>query len=334
MKAAVLEAKHQPLIYRDVPDPQPGPGEVIVKLTTAALNHRDVWIQKGLYAGLKFPIVLGSDGAGVVHEVGTGVDASWLGRSVIVYPGLNWGDDPRAQGRQFHILGMPADGTFAQFVKVPVENLYAKPDYLSWTASAALPLAGLTAYRALFTRAQLLPQERVLITGIGGGVALFALQFALAAGATVFVTSGSDAKLERAKMLGAHGGINYHQADWANQLQKQVGGFDVIIDSAGGEGYSDLIELAVPGGRIVNYGAHLGAPSSFKLHRHFWKQLNLLGTTLGSAADFAAMVQFAENHQLVPIVDQTFALLDAESALRRMDAGEQFGKLVLTIDAQ
>jgi zinc-binding alcohol dehydrogenase/oxidoreductase len=333
MKAAVLEAKHHPLIYQELPDPKAGPGEVVVKLVAAALNHRDIWIQKGLYAGLKFPIILGSDGAGLVHEVGPGVDESWLGRSVIINPGIDWGENPRAQGRQFQILGLPQDGTFAQLVKIPAKNLRPKPDYLSWNAAAALPLAGLTAYRALFARAKLLPQERVLITGIGGGVALFALQFALAAGATVFVSSSSDAKLDRAKSLGAHGGINYRQADWANRLREQVGGFEVIIDGAGGSGYADLIELAIPGGRIVSYGAHHGALDNFKLQRLFWKQLDMLGTTLGSAEDFAGMVSFAETHQIVPVLDQTFSLPEAEDAMRRMDAGDQFGKIVLTIDA-
>ncbi|MCX6047279.1 MAG: zinc-binding dehydrogenase, partial [Chloroflexi bacterium] len=236
MKAMVLEGVNQALLLKETPDLQPGENEVVVKLAAAALNHRDVWIQQGLYAGLKFPVILGSDGAGVVTEVGAGVDQSWLGKEVLIYPGTDWGDNVRAQSRQFKILGLPENGTFAQFAKVPAENLLEKPGHLSFAEAATLPLGGLTAFRALFTRAHLQAGERVLITGVGGGVAILVLQFALAAGAQVYVTSGTDEKIARARQLGALGGVNYRAPDWDKQLRAQVAGFDLIVDSAGGEG--------------------------------------------------------------------------------------------------
>lgn len=331
MKAAILEGVNQPLVYKDAPDPEPGAGEVVVRLAAAALNHRDVWIQMGRYAGLKFPIILGSDGAGVVEAVGEGVDTAWQGREVIINPGRGWGDNPRAQSRQYKILGLPDDGTFAQRVKVLAQSLVTKPAHLHFTEAAALPLAGLTAYRALFTRANLRAGERVLITGIGGGVALLALQFAVAAGAQVYVTSGSDEKIERAEALGAIGGANYHNAEWPKSLKAQTDGFELIIDSAGGDGFPSLIELATPGGRIVLYGVTLDNPKGIDLRRIYWKQLNLLGSTMGTDDDFAEMVRLVEEKKLTPVVDQVIPLAEAEAAMQRLSAGAQFGKVVLSI---
>src|SRR6478752_468334 len=192
MQAAVLDAPNHPPVVREVDLPQLLPGEALVHLRAAALNHRDVWIQQGKYAGLKYPIVPGSDGAGVVSAVGSGVNTDWIGREVIINPGCDWGDDPRAQSANFTILGLPRDGTFAEHVAVGVSQLCAKPDHLDWPDAAALPLAGLTAYRAVFSRGGLSEGERVLITGIGAGTALFALQFAVAASAHVYVTSSSE----------------------------------------------------------------------------------------------------------------------------------------------
>jgi zinc-binding alcohol dehydrogenase/oxidoreductase len=334
MKALVLEGVNQPLRLQTVPDLQPGAGEVVVALAAAALNHRDLWIRQGQYAGLKFPIILGSDGCGRVMASGDGVDEAWLGREIIINPGSAWGDRPAAQSEQFRILGLPENGTFAEQVCVPASQLAAKPAHLDAVHAAALPLAGLTAYRALFSRARLQSGERVLLTGIGGGAAIFLLLYATAAGATVFVTSGSDEKIRRATELGAAGGVNYRQADWAKRLKEQAsGGFDVIIDSAGGEGFLDLIELAAPGGRIAFFGATRGDPPKFPMRRVFWKQLSILGTTMGSPAEFGEMVRFVADHRITPLADRTFPLADGNDALDAMEASEHFGKLVLTISA-
>ena len=218
MDAMALMTAGQPLQKVDRPPAEPGAGEVVVRLRAAALNRRDYWIQQGLYPGIVTPVVLGSDGAGVVTACGPGVDQSQLDREVVINPGLDWGENPRAQSAAFTILGMPRDGTFAQEVVVPAEQLYDKPVHMSWEQAAALPLAGVTAWRAVFTQGNAEPGERVLVTGIGGGVATFALQFAVEAGATVHVTSSSQEKLRRAAELGAVSGFNYRQPDWTDQL--------------------------------------------------------------------------------------------------------------------
>jgi len=317
----------------EVPDPVPGAGEVVVRLKAAALNHRDVWIRLGQYAGIKVPIILGSDGAGEVAAVGAGVDGALVGRAVVIDPSLDWGPDERAQGRTYRILGLPDDGTYAQRVKVPAANVHAKPAHLSFEEAAALPLAGVTAYRAVVTRARVQTGETVVITGIGGGVSSFALQIARSLGARVFVTSGSDEKLARARESGAQGGVNHRSGDWVKALAALTGGGpDVVIDSVGGETFNRALELARPGGRIVTYGATSGAVPALEVRRIFWKQLNVLGSTMGTARDFADMLALYERRALRPVLDRTFALADAPAAHQRMERGEQSGKIVLTIE--
>jgi zinc-binding alcohol dehydrogenase/oxidoreductase len=330
MQAAVLTNLNQPAALQSVPDPTPAPGYAVVRLKAAALNHRDLFIRLGQYANIQLPLIPGSDGAGVVEAVGSPADATWVGREVILNPALDWGADPRAQGPKFRILGLPDSGTFAQKIAIPVANLAPKPAHLDWEKAAALPLAGLTAWRALFTRARVQTGEKVLVTGIGGGAALFALQFAVAAGAQVWVSSSSADKLARARALGAAGGVNYREEGWGPALQAAAGGmFDVIIDSAGGEGFDQLIELTKPGGRIVFFGATRGNPSGLNLRKCFFRQINLLGTTMGSPADFDGMSAFVAQHRIVPVVDRVFPLAETEQALRHMEAAAQFGKIVL-----
>jgi NADPH:quinone reductase-like Zn-dependent oxidoreductase len=330
MNAVQITEVKKPAVFHSVPDPIALPGQAVVRLKTAALNHRDLFIQQGLYPGIKLPVIPGSDGAGVVESVGGAADQAWVGREVIINPALDWGDDPRAQGPQFRILGLPDSGTFAERIAIPVANLAPKPAHLTWEQAAALPLTGLTAWRALFTRAQLKPGEKVLVTGAGGGGALFALQFATAAGAQVWVTSGSPEKIARAQALGAAGGVNYRDANWGRALQAAAAGlFDVIVDSAGGDGFASLVELTRPGGRIVFYGATNGNPKGLDLRKSFFRQINILGTTMGSPADFAGMTAFVAQHKIVPIVDRVFLLADTEAALRHMESGAQFGKIVL-----
>jgi len=376
MKALVIVAKNSPLELREVTKPAAGPGEAIVRIHAAALNHRDVWIQKGQYAGVKYPITPGSDGAGVVESVGaaaagfagaagggglvaaagsghvgfggaaagsghagfggvaagTGHAADWIGREVIIDPALHWGHEAGFQDpADFRIIGLPDDGTLAEYVVAPVVNLVAKPVHLSFTEAAALPLAGVTAWRALMTRGRLRAGERVLITGIGGGVALFALQYAVALGARVYVSSGSDEKVSRAVAMGAVGGVNYNTPGWVASLRSQAGAFDVIVDGAGGDGVNDLLDLAKPGGRVVFYGATRGNPSSVVWRRVFWKQLNVLGSTMGNPEDFAEMVEFVGRHGIRPVVDRVFGMEDGEAAFRHMDDGGQFGKIVISI---
>jgi zinc-binding alcohol dehydrogenase/oxidoreductase len=329
MKALVFSDKNRVAEVQEVPMPVAGPGEAVVRVHAAALNHRDVWIQKGQYAGLRYPIIPGSDGAGVVVEAPDAVD--WMGKAVMINPGVGWGESEGFQAADgFKIVGLPDNGTFAEFVKVPVQNLVEKPAQLSFGAAAALPLAGVTAFRALVTRGRVRRGEKVLITGIGGGVALFALQFAVAAGAEVVVTSGNADKLDKALALGAVGGVNYRDSDWVARLKSQAGGFDVIVDGAAGDGLNELLDCCVPGGRVVLYGATRGNPSQVVARRIFWKQLNILGSTMGSPADFGGMVEFVARHGIRPVVDKVFGLADGEAALRWMEDGRQFGKIVIT----
>jgi len=331
MQAVVLEATDRPLVPREFPDPVPGPGQALVRLGSAALNHRDLWIQRGQYARIRLPTILGSDGCGTVAAVGGEADRAWVGRAVVINPSLDWGGDSRAQGPDFRILGMPDPGTFAEAGAVPVANLAPRPAHLTVEQAAALPLAGLTAWRALFARGSLRRGESVLVTGIGGGVALFALQFALAAGAQVCVTSGSDEKLARARALGAADGANYHAAGWAADLRARAGLFDLVVDGAMGMGLADLVEATRPGGRIVFYGATTGNPPGLDARKVFFRQISLHGTTMGSPEDFAAMVRLVEEHRVVPVVDAVFPLARADEALRRMETAAQFGKIALRI---
>jgi NADPH:quinone reductase-like Zn-dependent oxidoreductase len=334
MKAIVLRELGGPeqLRLEQVDDLTPGPGEAIVRLRASALNHRDAWIRHGLYAGITLPVVLGSDGAGDVTAVGEGVDRAWIGRPVVVNPSLDWGTDERVQGPKYRILGLPDAGTYAEYVKVPAVNLFRKPEALSWHEAAAIPLAGLTAFRALFTRAQVNAGETVLVTGIGGGVATFALLFAVRAGARVVVTSGSDAKLTRAREHGAVAGVNYKADDWAQAAQALCGGGpDVIVDSAGREAFPSLVEIVKPGGRIVTFGATTGSPSTVEVRRIFWKQISILGSTMGTPREFGEMVKLFEAG-LKPVVDQVFPLAQCAESHRRMDQADQFGKIVLDID--
>ena len=311
--------------------PQAGPGEVLIHLRAAALNHRDVWIKAGQYAGLKFPVVPGSDGAGVVADVGPGVDRSWMDREVIINPAFDWGHDPRGQEPRFTILGLPKDGTFAEYVQVPATQLAPKPSHLTWEEAAALPLAGITAFRAVFSRAHLKAHEKILISGIGAGTAVFALQFAAAAGAVPCVTSSSEEKLRRAHDLGAKAGALYTKTNWAKEFGDHHGPFDVIVDSAGGTGFSDLLDLAATGGRVVFFGATRGNPDELPLRKVFWRQLSLLGTTMGSPTDFQMMTAFVARHAIHPVVSEVFELKDGVAAFARLEAGGQFGKIVLRI---
>jgi zinc-binding alcohol dehydrogenase/oxidoreductase len=333
MQALQLAAINQ-LSVVDVPAPEPAAGEVVVTLKAAALNHRDVWIKLGQYAGLKFPAQPGSDGAGVVTSLGAGVDAAWLGREVIINPSFDWGANEAAHGSAFTILGLPRAGTLAEQITVPAVQLAAKPAHLTWVEAAALPLAGLTAYRALFARAQLRAGEKVLVSGIGGGVALFALQYAVAQGAEVWVTSSSADKIARAVALGAKGGFDYTRDGWTGLVAAQVpvgGFFDVIVDSAGGVGFEHLIDLAAPGARIVFFGATRGNPPGLPMRKIFWRNVSLLGTTMGSPADWRAMTDFVALHKIVPVVSDVFPLAHAAEAFELMERGGQFGKIVVTL---
>lgn len=337
MKAIVLREGGDPEVLRleEVADPQPGPGQAVVRLRAAALNRRDVWIRRGMYAGLKLPVIPGSDGAGEVEALGEGVTGFTAGQAVVIYPSLDWGNAESHQGPAFQILGMPDDGTYAERVCVPAANLFPKPEHLSWEEAAALPLAGLTAYRALVSRGALRAGESVLITGIGGGVATFALTMARQLGGRVFVTSGSAEKRQRAAEMGAAGGVDYRDERWPDEIRRLSGGegVDLAIDGTGGASFNGVLDALRPGGRVVNYGVTAGATPEFLLRRVYWKQLGVLGSTMGSPRDFQSMLSLFEAGGLRPVVDRVFPLADAAAAHARMEQSEQFGKIVLAVSA-
>jgi NADPH:quinone reductase-like Zn-dependent oxidoreductase len=322
MKALVLNEVKQPLILQDRPNPKAGSGQIIVKLKAAALNRRDYWITQGLYPGIRCPVILGSDGAGT---------ADFKEKEVIINPGYNWGEQQEAQSGDFKILGMPDDGTFAEEIAVPEEQLFAKPEHLSFEQAAALPLAGLTGYRALFKQGKLQSSQTVTITGIGGGVACIALQLAVAAGATVIVTSSSQAKIDKALGLGASAGFLYTSEGYASQVSEQFGPVHLIVDGAGGDGYGELLDMACPGGRIVNYGITTGPFTKLELRQVYWKQLHLVGSTMGSPDDFGDMLDMVNKHKIEPVIDEVFDLSDGNKGFEKMNVSSQFGKLVLRV---
>lgn len=329
MKALVLHPD-MGLRLETVEKPVPAEGEALVRIHVAALNHRDQWIREGKYAKIQYPALLGSDGCGVVESVGSS-GAEWVGKEVLINPSINWGDDERAQSRQYGVLGMPSQGTLAEYCVVPIDRLHTKPAHLTAEEAAALPLAGVTAWRALVTQAEVREGQNVLIMGIGGGVAHFAFDFAIAKGANVYVTSGSTQKLARAMELGAKGCARYTEEGWEKRLRAQSGGMDAAIDGAGGDQMNTLLDVLQPGGRLVCYGATLGRPSSLNVQKLFWNQLRIQGTTMGSDGDFAAMMDFVNSHALVPTVDSSYAIEQSIEAFDRMKRGEQFGKIVIRI---
>ncbi len=330
MKGIVLQRDQAAKIQLlDLPKPVCGPGEVLIKIKAAALNHRDEWCRKGLYPNLKDGVILGSDGAGSVEEVGAGVNSSLVGQEVLINPAKNWGTNQKAQSREFEILGMPSNGTLAEYIAVPADRIHEKPKHLSWEEAAALPLAGLTAYRALVVKGQVQAGDQVLVTGIGGGVAQFAAQFALALGAKVFVSSSDPEKIAQAIAQGASMGFNYTEANWSAAALQQTGGMDLVIDGASGDTLPHLMEVCKPGSRIVFYGATRGNPGQLEARKLFWNQLQLIGTTMGTDTDFLHMLQLVEKFNIKPVVDQCYPFSKAEEAFDRMKQGKQFGKITL-----
>ncbi len=317
------------LKLEEVPVPAPGAGEVLVRLRAAALNHRDVFITQGKYPGVAFPVLPGSDGAGEIAAIGSDAAALPIGTQVVINPLLDWGDDPRVWSNAATILGMPRAGTFAQYVAVPAGNVSAKPNGLTMQEAAAIPLAGLTAYRALCTRGELRAGETVLITGVGGGVQTFVLLFAKKLGARAIVTSGDDRKLVRARELGADVTINYRTDENWYKTARAAGPIDIVVDSVGAQTLARAIGAVRPGGRVVIYGATLG-DTTIRPFSVFWHQLDVRGTSMGSPADFRAMLALFESG-LKPAIDRVFPLAEVVEAATRMDHNEQFGKIVLEI---
>jgi NADPH:quinone reductase-like Zn-dependent oxidoreductase len=309
------------LRYEDAPDPVPGTGQVLIELRAASLNHLDVWIRKGLPSVPK-PRILGADGAGVVVSG----DGFAPGDRVVINPGHDLGNG------KISVVGEHSDGTHAELIAVPRSQVYPLPDRIDFEAAAAFPLVFETAYRMLATKAHLQEHEWVLIWGTGGGVSTAALAIAKALGARVIVTSSSEDKLARARELGADATLNHETDDVVTGVKDVTGGgAHVVVDNVGEATWKRSLDAARPNGRICVCGATTGPNPPANLHRIWWKQLTVFGSTMGSRADFEAVYELVKSGRAVPVVDKVFALSEAAAAHERLEAGDQLGKIVLRI---
>jgi NADPH:quinone reductase-like Zn-dependent oxidoreductase len=340
MKAAVIRENGGLEVVRveDIPKPQPAADEVLVRVRYAGLNHLDIWVRKGRPGvQMQWPHVLGSDGAGVVEAVGSQVKHVKAGDTVVVYPGLGCGHceacerGEKSLCPQFGIVGMSRLGTFAEYVALPACNVFPKPPRLSTEEAGGFVLSYLTAWRMLMTRAQVKPGDTVLIHGIGGGVAVCALQFGKLAGAEVIVTSSSADKLERATKLGADTTINYKTENVVERVREMTGGqgVDVVVDSTGAATWPLDLACVRKGGRVVLCGVTTGASAETDLRAVYWNQLTLMGSTLGSIGDLRQMFRAVTAAKLKPVIDEVFPLSRVRDAIEKMETGRQFGKIVL-----
>lgn len=325
MKAVRIHEDGGPevLRYEDAPDPVAGPGEVLISLRAASLNHLDIWLRRGLPSAPK-PRILGADGAGVVAALGEGVNRFREGDAVVVNPGLDDGA---------RIVGEHMDGTHAELIALPEEYVHPVPDGLSFEEAAAFPLVFETAYRMLVTRAGLREGEWVLVWGIGGGVATASFQVAKALGARVIVTSSSDEKLARARELGADAAVNHADGGVAEAVREATDGHgaDVVVEHVGEATWKTSLQVAASGARIAVCGATSGPNPPANLHRIWWKQLTIVGSTMGTREDFAAVYELVAAGRARPIVDRVFPLSEAAAAHEHLEEGRQLGKVVLTI---
>lgn len=320
------------LTIKNISEPEVKDNDVLINLKFAALNHRDLWIIKGAYSKIRLPFVPGSDGAGVVSAVGKNVTEFKPGDEVIINPGLSWGENENYQSGKFKIIGMPDNGTLAEFISIDKKYVYKKPEHLDPEKAAAIPLTGITAFRSVFKKAELKVNDCILIPGIGSGVSTFVLLFAVSTGARVFVTSGKDEKIMRAISLGAEAGVNYKKENWDKEIFELSGNrINVVIDGSGGATISKCMDMINYGGRIVSYGATLGNVKEFPMARLFWKQLNISGSTMGSPDDFSEMIKYISENKITPIVDKIYEMENISDAFERMNSGKQFGKIVVMI---
>lgn len=333
MKALLLESTDGPESVRvaDVETPEPGPGEVRVAIKAASMNHREMWISRGLYPGMVTPCTMGCDGAGVIERLGDGVDGVAVGDEVVIYPGQDWGPNRQAPQPEFGLLGMPHPGTIAEYVCVPAENIAPKPAGMGWEEAAASILTGLTAWRALMFKGQLQPSDTVLISGVGGGVATFGLAYAVALGCKVFVTGESEEVIDRARDMGATDGLLYTDPDWRKKVGPMTGGIDVVLDGAPGPSYANYIRAINPGARIVIYGSTAGDKFEITATGVFLKSASIVGSQVGDPQDFREMLAFIARHDIRPVIEKTFPLEEADKALLYLEKEHKFGKVAISV---
>ncbi|KAJ6447121.1 zinc-binding dehydrogenase [Purpureocillium lavendulum] len=341
---------YYPLQLKEVPKPEPGPGEVLVRLTAAALNHRDLFIRHHQYPAISFDAPMLADGCGVVEKLGPDAPSSLLHRPVLLTPMRGWAADPAGPepGSIFTVTGssrLTDVGAAQDYIVVSAAEVEPAPAHLAPVEAAALPLVGLTGWRALVTKAGCAPGDpatrgkNILVTGIGGGVALQVLQFAVAVGCNVFVTSGDRAKIDRAVALGARGGVIYKDDAWdkelAGMLPPERQYLDAVIDGAGGKVVAKTARLLRQGGIIAQYGMTVAPKMDWSMQAVL-ANVDLKGSTMGSRREFADMVKFVADNKITPVVSRTVKGLDnlegIDSLFADMEAGRQFGKLVIEID--
>ena len=313
------------LRYEDAPDPEPGDGEVLVRLRAASLNRLDLWVRKGLPSVPK-PRILGADGAGTVEALGPGVSGFEARQPVVINPGIE-------HGSRITVIGEHTDGTHAELIAVPASNLYPLAQGLSFEDGAAFPLVFETVYRMLVTKATLREGEWVLVWGAGSGIGSAALVIAKALGAQVIATSSSDEKLGRARELGADATVNHSNGGVVDAVKEATGGVgaDVVVEHVGEATWQTSLQAARQEGRIVVCGATTGPNPPAALHRIWWKQLTIFGSTMGTRADFEAVYELVATGRARPVVDSVFPLEQAREAHERLESGEQFGKVLLAI---
>jgi NADPH:quinone reductase-like Zn-dependent oxidoreductase len=341
MRAVLIHGHGGPEVVTlgELPEPAPGPGQVRVAVRAAGVNHLDLWVCRG-WPGLhlSFPHVLGSDMAGVVDAVGPGVADVKAGDAVVVNPSSSCGRCPRCLSgeenlcRRFSILGEHTSGGQAEWLVVPARNVVPKPARLSFEEAASVPVTFVTAWRALVKRAGLRLGETVLVHAAGSGVGVAAVQIAKLLGARVIATAGSDAKLEKAKALGADEVVNYETGSFVDEVKRLTGrrGVDVVLEHVGKKTWEGSILSAAVGGRIVTVGATTGHDPLTDLRHVFYRQLSILGSTMGSAADLAEVLRFLDEGKLRTVVDRVLPLSQVRRAHELLAERAQFGKIVLT----
>ncbi len=339
MKAAVFSEFGGPEVVQlgEVPTPEPGPGEVRIRVEAAAMNHLDLFVRRGGLPRTIMPHIGGSDIAGVVDALGEGVPAIPAGTRVVVDPSLeyDWYERaPRGTGLpapQFRIIGEHAQGGFAEYCVVPASNLVEIPESVKSETAAAASLVSVTAWRGLMVRGGLRAGERVLITGGSGGVSTVAIQIALLAGARVFAVTSGPENIERVRELGADVAYDRTEVDWARQLWSDTGkqGVDLVFDSVGEAVWGSCLRSLAVGGRLVTYGATTGAAGETEIRLVFWKQLSVLGTTMGSPTEYRTVMDLVFRGKLAPVIHDVLPLSDAARAHEMLEAGAVFGKLVL-----
>ncbi|WP_079528724.1 zinc-binding dehydrogenase [Halobacillus hunanensis] len=315
------------LSLQDIDAPAVQKGMVQVKLKTAGMNRRDIAVTSR-HKTDQPPLVLGSDGAGIIEEMGEDVQGLTKGDEVIINPGLGWKHTSDAPPEGFDILGLPDNGTFGEYISVPADNIVPKPEHLSWEEAGVLPLAALTAYRVLFTRGKIKPEDTVMLPGIGSGVLTFALKFAKAVGAKVIVTSRHEEKLKKAKELGADIAIPTN-SDWNEELKNEK--VDLLVESVGRATFEQSLSIIRKGGTIVTFGATTEDEVTINIRKFFYGQFNLLGSTMGSAEEFADMLSFIEQHGIKPELDRMFSLSQYKEAFEYLQETKNFGKIGFSI---